>query len=427
MKGWWFRVAALGVASLILLAGEGVLRIVVPELGAMARQFRINAQKTDARQYSVVKEPDPYLLWHLKPGAPIFQGETLNSRGFRSPEFTTDKTPGTRRIVVIGDSRSFGFGVPDRTHLYADRMAAFLNHLTPNTPVEVINLSVIGYSSFQGRRLMDTLVRDLAPDIVIAWFGFNDLLYYHIMDHDAAAARFTRAVRDGLNQLYLFHGLQRLVWKYAVPADRPIAEDQPIVRRVPAEHYRENLLDIVRKSRRIGAQPILMTTPVRPRIPLVLNSKKRIVTAGDGHKTAHLVTQYEFDSFWLMDATEFPGTEEALRRLLDQHPDIAILHYFMGLFNESRGDAEAAAESFLQAARLDDTRGTVDQYNKIVRDVARESDATLVDLVPIFSNYNRYGLFVDDCHPGSNGHGVIASQVIGTITGIPSQVVEHHD
>ncbi|HPQ39064.1 MAG TPA: SGNH/GDSL hydrolase family protein [bacterium] len=423
LKYWGFRLGALFLVFCGLLAVEGTLRIFKSNLAARTNQFRINAEKTSARRYSAIKEPDPDLMWRLKPGSPIFGNETLNNRGFRTAPFTDKKPPGTHRIVILGDSRSFGFGVPVRDALYGERIGTFLKQTNLLGPVEVINLSVIGYSSYQGSVLWKKSAASLDPDTVIIWFGFNDLLYYHVMDHRAAeSARLSRMIRSGLNHLYLVHWLRDLHIRYLMPQDRPIQLEQVITRRVPPPFFRDNLESLIQRIRKRNARVILLTSPVRPGIPMVLNSRKRIVTGDDGRLYARLITQYEIEKYWLMDATVFPGPEAELDRLLDVNPDVAILHYFKGRFFEQNGQPDAAAREFALSEELDETRRTVAEYNDIIRDVARSSGATLVDLVPVFGQYDDLSLFVDDCHPGMNGHGLIAGEVIRAMTGIPSEV-----
>lgn len=411
------------LALCVFLGVESIFRLVKPELAIRRNQFRINAQKTTARQHSAIKEPDPDLMWRLKAGCRIFDGEVLNSRGFRTGEFSIQKPAGTHRIVILGDSRSFGFGVIRREALYSERIASFLNRSNLMGPVEVINLSVIGYSSFQGAVLSETLVEKLAPDTLIIWFGFNDLLYYHVVDHHAVqSARLTRCARHVLNNLHIYHWFRNIIERQWNPNNDPIHLEQVITRRVPLPYFRKNLERMIRQARQQNARVLLMTTPVRPDIPMVMNSKKRVFQGDDGRLYARLLTQYEIEDYWLMDTMTFPGSESELDRLLEMHPDMAILHYYKAQFHRENGNIGAAEKELDLAETLDDTRRTVAEYNAVIRETARSTGASLVDLVPIFSQYEDLNLFVDDCHPGNNGHGIIAGQVISTLTGLPPEV-----
>ncbi len=66
---------------------------------------------------------DPLLGWSYRPssrGVSSATGQSveyvINSFGYRGPERGYEKPKGTFRIVVLGDSRTFGFGVPIERH-----------------------------------------------------------------------------------------------------------------------------------------------------------------------------------------------------------------------------------------------------------------------------------------------------------------------
>jgi hypothetical protein len=63
------------------------------------------------------------LGWSLKPRAEGISNRTgyeityrINSKGLRDDETTYEKPEGTFRIVLLGDSRTFGYGVPIEKH-----------------------------------------------------------------------------------------------------------------------------------------------------------------------------------------------------------------------------------------------------------------------------------------------------------------------
>ena len=128
-----------------------------------------------------------YIQYKLKPNIEIDasnpfnrmelrKGKTFrlvsNSHGFRTREFES-KPPGVTRIVTIGDSSTFGWGVePEYTfqHLLEER---FLRRGSA-TPIEVLNLGISGHTSRHGLGLFEHYVRDLEPDVLIVSYGAND-------------------------------------------------------------------------------------------------------------------------------------------------------------------------------------------------------------------------------------------------------------
>ncbi len=61
-----------------------------------------------------------------------------NSRGLRDKEYDLNKTEGKKRIVIVGDSFTWGFGVND-DEIYSERLESMLSN------TEVINLGVTAF------------------------------------------------------------------------------------------------------------------------------------------------------------------------------------------------------------------------------------------------------------------------------------------
>ncbi|HIE97894.1 MAG TPA: hypothetical protein EYG03_09265 [Planctomycetes bacterium] len=96
---------------------------------------------------------------------------TINSKGLRDREYEYDKPDGVRRILVLGDSYVWGYGVADdevftevlETRLAGDRW-------------QVINSGVSGWGTDQELLFLTHEGFKYSPDVVIlAFFFFNDL------------------------------------------------------------------------------------------------------------------------------------------------------------------------------------------------------------------------------------------------------------
>jgi lysophospholipase L1-like esterase len=129
------------------------------------------------------------LLQRFLPGTPAYLRDypvwtvTLNSRGFRGPEFQTQKPPGVTRVIAVGDSWTFGANV-DQADAYPQRLASLLDQALPDREFEVLNLGVMGYSSHQGLALLERTALPLDPDFVLIGFGMNDALVGGWRDKD---------------------------------------------------------------------------------------------------------------------------------------------------------------------------------------------------------------------------------------------------
>jgi lysophospholipase L1-like esterase len=131
-----------------------------------------------------IYQPDPKLYWKLKPNQDCFtkidrKPVHVNSEGTRGPEFEADKLAGTIRVLSLGDSRTFGWGLTDE-ETYSRRLERLLQERVGNAKkVEVINAGVNAWSYPQ----MLVYFRDFAlrykPDFVVLgdanlWTQFSE-------------------------------------------------------------------------------------------------------------------------------------------------------------------------------------------------------------------------------------------------------------
>jgi lysophospholipase L1-like esterase len=99
----------------------------------------------------------------------------INSQGLRDNEYPFQKAPGVYRIMMLGDSTTFGWGVRQE-----DTAAKFLERkLNVHPPagydkVEVLDAGVGNYDTVQEVTYYETLGRAFHPDLVILVFFIND-------------------------------------------------------------------------------------------------------------------------------------------------------------------------------------------------------------------------------------------------------------
>ncbi|HVS10926.1 MAG TPA: GDSL-type esterase/lipase family protein [Planctomycetota bacterium] len=120
---------------------------------------------------------DPDLGWANRPGAQVRLSSggaeytvAINSKGLRDREHDYDPAPATVRIVLLGDSTSWGWGV-EQDHAFADLLE---QRLGPG--VEVINLAVPGYGTDQELWLLEWEGHRYQPDLVLLGFVLNDVV-----------------------------------------------------------------------------------------------------------------------------------------------------------------------------------------------------------------------------------------------------------
>jgi lysophospholipase L1-like esterase len=93
---------------------------------------------------------------------------THNALGFRGPEVSPAKPPGGIRVLMLGDSFTYGIGVADD-----ESFSARLEALDPR--LEVLNTGVNGYGTAQELLLLRDQGLALDPDVVIVNFFWNDV------------------------------------------------------------------------------------------------------------------------------------------------------------------------------------------------------------------------------------------------------------
>lgn len=110
---------------------------------------------------------DPKLGWKLKPNEEAYSyvdgtivRYKINSKGFRDNEFSYQKKAGVFRILLLGDSETFGYGLPLHKHFSKIIEGYFKN-------VEVINLGVSGYGVDQELILLKNEGFKYQADLVI--------------------------------------------------------------------------------------------------------------------------------------------------------------------------------------------------------------------------------------------------------------------
>lgn len=155
-------VLSLGIA---LLLAEFILQSVDVEKLIEPKPPISNWAQVPERVWT---EYHPELGWYHQPGkqtSHVTQGDEfsvkINSAGMRSDRnYLVDKPVGRKRIAVIGDSFTFGFGVENES--------TFVSVLEKNLPgYEVLNFGIPGYGIDQMYVLYQTIVTRYSPDMVM--------------------------------------------------------------------------------------------------------------------------------------------------------------------------------------------------------------------------------------------------------------------
>ena len=128
--------------------------------------------------------PDPKLFWRLKPNQDCFtkvdnKPVHINSRGTRGVEFDLPKPSGVIRILSLGDSKTFGWGLTE-AETYSARAEALLRERAPvGRKIDVINGGVNAWSYPQIKVYLQEYGFAFQPDVAVLadanlWTQFSE-------------------------------------------------------------------------------------------------------------------------------------------------------------------------------------------------------------------------------------------------------------
>jgi hypothetical protein len=126
----------------------------------------------------------------LRPGyqSPVVR---TNSFGLRSPEVAVPKPDDTFRILLLGDSFTFGMRVADDEQIFARRLELHLRERYPSRRIEVVNGGVLSYCPLLEYLEYRHYLHALEPNLVILNFDMSD-----VQDHLAYSRDLVRGA-DG--------------------------------------------------------------------------------------------------------------------------------------------------------------------------------------------------------------------------------------
>lgn len=223
-----------------------------------------------------IYQPDPKLYWKLKPNQDCFtkidrKPVHINSHGTRGPDFQTEKPGGTIRILSLGDSRTFGWGLTDQ-ETYSRRLERLLQErVGSEKKIEVINAGVNAWSYPQ----MLVYFRDFAlrykPDFVVI-AGANLWTQFSEKNSPEFVRKFMTRVRikNFLRRFAIYHYVVEVKLKDFYERSRtkfiPVDPAQDALfkeqqQRDPDAVFRQAIEQICEVAKANGVQPVLLELP----------------------------------------------------------------------------------------------------------------------------------------------------------------------
>jgi lysophospholipase L1-like esterase len=222
-----------------------------------------------------IYEPDPVLYWRLKPNQDCYSKVGrfpvhVNQHGTRGRDFPESKLPGTIRVVCIGDSRTFGWGLREE-ETYPSQLEKLLREKISSQKVEIINAGVNAWTFPQMTAFLRERALKWQPDLVILgdanlWTQFSD------RGDPAFRRSFRRRVhlKNFLRRFALYHFVveTRLQEFYAHHRSKfiPVDPNQDALfkeqqQKDPDAFFRESIEQFCRIARTNGIVPVILYLP----------------------------------------------------------------------------------------------------------------------------------------------------------------------
>lgn len=177
----------------------------------------------------------------------------INSRGLRDRERPYRKPPDTYRILVVGDSVAFGFGV-EEPDIFPRRLEALLNAKNRSRRTyEVINGGVGNYNTDQELAFLKLEGVKYRPDHI--------LLAYYVNDAEGVQKYAGRSIVERSALYVVLKGLEYRVRSLLSPARRYTNYYRRLYEADAWLRHQETLADFLRESRKLGARLTVLILP----------------------------------------------------------------------------------------------------------------------------------------------------------------------
>lgn len=207
--------------------------------------------------------PDPVLHWKANPvneeKPHIFNKDIFFD--FEYNEKLTTKDEKTFRILCLGDSQTNGLpwaGTMDMT--YPMQLEKKLKEKFPGKKIEVINMGIAGYTSYQGIIYLRKVGLKYKPDMVILAFGNHDGNTATASDKEVSREdSWDSSLRRFLYQSQIYLLIRKKVLERRSEVRNP--DGSMVFRRVSPEDYTQNLQEFIKMGTRNSFSVALLILP----------------------------------------------------------------------------------------------------------------------------------------------------------------------
>ena len=370
---------------------------------------------------------------------------------------TPETCPGLpgQRTFVLGGSAAFGY-----PYHFDESLAALADRPDASPDHRVLNAARVGATSSDIVPIARTILEHYDPTTLVVFAGNNEWFHWrpsgpgsktgpvsrpattidstsrsllatlshsralaalasgvvHLVHHrDARAAPVPVTHDDGFVEHHALTGARHAIENPLTP-ERYDASQWPEIRQKYLQRFRENLATIITESRSRKVRVILMTMPFQYRLAPAW--KQRQPLAGNP-RHLETMTRLVDETLALQDQDQPAKALERIREAIRIAPMPPVPHYLEAELLESlERPVEAEAAYARSREAMIGNLGSRLSINRVIREVAAEQKAELVDLRKIFDDYQHRRqrhfnteLIHDDCHPTPQGHTLLAQHL----------------
>jgi GDSL-like lipase/acylhydrolase family protein len=161
--------------EIILTLSSIVISLIISEVAIRVLDPLGVSYFEEVSRYHLDKLPDPIRVFKHAPGLQrTYQGVRvfINDLGLRDRNLEK-KEDGELRILLLGDSVTFGWGVPMEATFGRKMESTLASKL--GRPVRTVNTGVGGYNTVQEYAVLRTYAEVIEPDIVVLLYVTNDI------------------------------------------------------------------------------------------------------------------------------------------------------------------------------------------------------------------------------------------------------------
>lgn len=327
----------------------------------------------------------------------------------RAPDerLPTEKPWFRTRIVCLGDSCTYGFGVGS-DQAYPRQLERLLNERAGHQRFEVVNLGVGGYTSTLGLSRLREIALGFDPDVIVFSFGLNDKWRAEMTDREKEAWERSRILwtRRKLEALLWRSRLFQLLRFALAPwlrLGRVRFAGLEVEYRVPLAEYRENLAAMVLEARAAGARVVFLSMAESPEIAAL--AREGVASFKQGQiesavRTLERLVSIEFmyrprPYYYLARSYEALGQHKRAAQAMRRARELAILYPFPHPIDVPVDRVKV--RSHLDGASLEPD-GDFDifgRYREVMSQVAAVHEVPLVDVAALGLGPEDY---FDYCH-----------------------------